>query len=521
VKCDFPVKREIATTVETDEAGLTMKLVTKYTGVIFRRAQEVYANSNMILLIGLGGSFLSSVVIVMVFPFCVRLFLCSMISLLFFVLILVDYLLFVQGRIVDASAVEYVNGWIHKSGIDDVFDGALNDLGLDFSLSAAANSFLQVGAQDEQTKLVCQWCGIILAIGICILFLVFMSLRRNFAMLVACFSVAAETLRKMPSLFLFPFITMGSLIVWSCLLLHTVVGTLTLDHATAVGWMRTLRFPDPDDPDNFETGQKVFMWITLFSFLWVYFMHMAVFKTTVAGAVSHWYFFRLDHDNNAGTGIGSEGYFFGRPLIYALCRVLRYHMGTMALGSFLLAVVTLARILLDYADKELKRGEDLNPVVRYLLRAAKCFLCCCGACLQWLTEYTYISVAMSGRNFCRGAKASFGLLINHPVQVGLDRFASVALQTIPGVLVPLSMVILTRILLKSWLVSGCFVAFLSYMVTRMAVGVYDVSISALFFCAITDLEKFGGKYMPEDLRDALDLPHGSAPSGMGEGIELH
>jgi len=342
-----------------------------------------------------------------------------------------------------------------------------------------------------------------LTIGIFLLFCIVIALRHNFQVLAALLEVASQTLREMPSLLLFPFLNLISLVCWLVLLLYVLLGTITLENDVANGWLVKLGIEPPQDVKKLKFARECFAWTTLFSFLWIYFYHIAAFQTTISGAVAHWYFFRLDPEHSAGTGIHSKGWFFGQPLVYAYCRVVRYHMGSLALGSLLLALVTLPRIILEYLDQQSKRANENNPVVLLAFRAIRCCLWCFDQCLKWLTTYSYINIAVSGRPFCKAAHKSFIILAKYPVQVALDWVASTVLQAVIGLLVPVCMVMAAYWKLGSWAICGVAVGLLAYMVTRMAVGVYDICISALFVCAIDDAEKHGGKYAPEELRQAF------------------
>ena len=56
-----------------------------------------------------------------------------------------------------------------------------------------------------------------------------------------------------------------------------------------------------------------------------------------------------------------------------LCHTLRFNLGTMALGSFVLAIVSALRLLLEVVDQQTKDTQDANPVVSM---GMKCCNCC-------------------------------------------------------------------------------------------------------------------------------------------------
>lgn len=91
-------------------------------------------------------------------------------------------------------------------------------------------------------------------------------------------------------------------------------------------------------------AQRYLLFLVGFSILWVWFFHMGVFVTTISGAVSEWYFYRNDPDNanTVGRGVNDPGWGFGRPILLALSRNFRFHVGSLALGSFALALIKAA-----------------------------------------------------------------------------------------------------------------------------------------------------------------------------------
>jgi len=113
----------------------------------------------------------------------------------------------------------------------------------------------------------------------------------------------------------------------------------------------------------------------------------------VAGAVAHWYFHRNDEDN-AGTGINSAGWFFGRPVIYSMCRVYRYHWGTMVFGSCIIALATMPRLVLEYLLSQTGEAEDANAMTRCLVWCVRCFVYCLEKCVKAMTDLAFVNVAI-------------------------------------------------------------------------------------------------------------------------------
>lgn len=265
-----------------------------------------------------------------------------------------------------------------------------------------------------------------------------------------------------------------------------------------------LKSLDLEAKDPFKQMQQAIIWITIFGLLWAYFFHVACFISVIAMAIAHWYFYRDDPEKNAGTGVNSSGWFFGRPVLLAMGRIARYHSGTMAVGSFIMAAVTLPRIILEYIAQQ--TDAEHNQVTKYILWAARCCLYCFEKCVKFLTEYAYVYTAVTGRPFCSAAMSSFKLFAEYPVQVALDKMACWVMRVITCTVVPGFMVILAYLLIPhGFLPCATIIAALSYITTRLTVGLYDVIVTTLFVCAMRDKEHFGGKYMHYSLRKACGL----------------
>jgi len=273
------------------------------------------------------------------------------------------------------------------------------------------------------------------------------------------------------------------------------------NQAVPVDW---LHLDDFGNMDNFKTA---YGWALLFSFVWFYFFHVAIFTLVTALSVSHWYFYRNDPNQCSGTGWRTditEGWYPGRPMVLALWRVVWYHLGTAAMGSFVMTLVTMPRIILEYINSQSEA--DANPVLKGIIWCTRCCLCCLQNCVQFITEYAYVYCAVTGSPFWSSARKSFQLIAKYPVQVALDKMMSRALGFLACLTIPLGMGVVAFLVVKGEKVA-CALAIvpLAYITTRLVVGVYDVCVTTLFVCVMRDCEQFGGKYMPDRLLEVCGL----------------
>eukprot|EP00747_Dinoflagellata_sp_TGD_P042565 gnl/TRDRNA2_/TRDRNA2_142150_c0_seq1.p1 gnl/TRDRNA2_/TRDRNA2_142150_c0~~gnl/TRDRNA2_/TRDRNA2_142150_c0_seq1.p1 ORF type:complete len:105 (+),score=13.98 gnl/TRDRNA2_/TRDRNA2_142150_c0_seq1:49-363(+) len=103
----------------------------------------------------------------------------------------------------------------------------------------------------------------------------------------------------------------------------------------------------------------------------------------------------------------------------------------------------------------------------------------------------------------------------------MDTMASAALRMLAQLFVPTSMVCAAYVMCPDdWLGCGIVIAGLSFMVTNLAVNVYDVCVTSLFLCMMRDLDKYNGIYMPEDLATVAGVSKSSEATGERGSIEM-
>ena len=133
----------------------------------------------------------------------------------------------------------------------------------------------------------------------------------------------------------------------------------------------------------------VVQFVNLFGFYWMMNFVTAFGQCTLAGAFASWYFsFKKPDDVPA------------LPLLSAFMRSF-WHVGTLAFGSLLIAIVQLLRAILDYIDRKTK--ETQNSVGRCVLCFCKCCLWCLEKCIRYISKNAYILSAMFGYNFCKSS----------------------------------------------------------------------------------------------------------------------
>ncbi|CAK9210843.1 unnamed protein product [Sphagnum troendelagicum] len=129
--------------------------------------------------------------------------------------------------------------------------------------------------------------------------------------------------------------------------------------------------------------------------------------TTIAGAIAAYY------------GAQGKTSFGWAPVLSSAKRVVQYSLGSMALGSLLVAIIEMIRFIIEFIRKRLKLLE-LAPGGCCLSLLFCCAQCCLG-CIEWIVKFinknAYIVIATSGKGFCRAAGKASALIVSNILKV--------------------------------------------------------------------------------------------------------
>ncbi|KPP68280.1 choline transporter-like protein 2-like [Scleropages formosus] len=149
-----------------------------------------------------------------------------------------------------------------------------------------------------------------------------------------------------------------------------------------------------------------FQFYNVFLFFWCANFVTALGQVTLAGAFASYYWASKKPDDMPAF-----------PIFSSLGRALRYHTGSMAFGSLILAIVQVIRVLLEYVDYKLKGAQ--NRFAKFLLCCLKCCFWCLEKFIKFLNRNAYIMIAIYGKNFCTSARDAFFLLMRNIIRVAV------------------------------------------------------------------------------------------------------
>jgi choline transporter-like protein 2/4/5 len=233
-----------------------------------------------------------------------------------------------------------------------------------------------------------------------------------------------------------------------------------------------------------------------FGFLWTNAWINGIGILTLAGAFGDWYF----RDPEKGLG--------KLPILRSWGRTWRYHLGSIAYGAFIIAVVQFMRAVLMYIQD--KAPKD-NKAVQIALKIISCCLWCLEKCLKFISKNAYIIIALKGKSFCSATKEVFGILFKNAAQIAVSSMIS-------GLMILLGKIIIIAVCgfvgftwlgllsdqLNSMALPMVLILLMSFFVATTFLNVYSMAIDTILICFCIDKEvNDGSEAKPFRMGDSL------------------
>lgn len=245
-----------------------------------------------------------------------------------------------------------------------------------------------------------------------------------------------------------------------------------------------------------------------FGLLWNMAFFMAFSQFVLASSCAIWYYSQ-----------GPDGQEASMTVTRSFWRGVRYHLGSIAFGSLIIAIIESVRIIMFYIHKQLKDAgiTEGNKFVEYAMRCIHCYLECFERFIQFINKNAYIQIAIRGSNFCVAAKDSFFLILGNPalftIMGGLGAiflFVGQIFITFVTVCIGYAMVInIYASTLHSPVLPCVFYFFIALAVSEFFLSVYSMACDTILQCFLVDeeLQKSKGrepKHCPEPLREMFE-----------------
>lgn len=187
-------------------------------------------------------------------------------------------------------------------------------------------------------------------------------------------------------------------------------------------------------------------------------------------------------------------------LIYGVHQTVRYHIGTLAFGSFILTVCSIIKTLIDAISDNLQASGEGG------IFAQVCMCCCQGIVaaikdlLKYINKNAYIMCSIYGKNFIGSARDAVNLLVASAMHAYTLTYISKFLLFLIKFLIALLMSLITyliytntsNVFLQFKLLPAVLVGFGTYIIATIFFDVYAMAVDTLFLCVLDDVEQNDG-----------------------------
>jgi len=381
----------------------------------------------------------------------------------------------------------------------------------------SGNTHIDSALYNQQTLLALSIIFSVIALSLTV---IAMLARQRIKLAIAVIVEASKALRSMPALLFVPFIKnifLSVVFAW-CIWILLLLASSGTNIATNLNDAQADQTGQTFKPNQVLNFLQIYY---VFGLFWSWWLLLAVLQCTIAGAIGTWYW-SLDKSSRGLPRL---------PIARAFGRTLRYHLGSLAFGSLILAVLSTIRAILAYASYQAGKAPN-NKVLKACLACLQCCLACFERFLKFLNTNAYIEVAIYGTSFMTSAKRAFELIWRNAFRVAVVTQVSGLILLLGKLMVVMLVMLATLGMTQSsvflsgvgeningryWSITLIVVMILAWMIASSFTAVLQMTIDTIFLCFCEDSEKNDGSaerpyYMPPSLRQLMAGKASAVPS---------
>jgi hypothetical protein len=244
-----------------------------------------------------------------------------------------------------------------------------------FVLLLGGGFYVYYSAEDYQghTISVMRGMGILLWILTGIYALILLCCCSRIRLGVAIMEAASDFVRSTPQIFTVPFMFFFIIGGW------VVFWVVSAIYVFSVG--DPVKRADLPLADIKWDDTTRYVWIYhLFGLFWISAFIIGCAQFIIAAVTCVWYFSQggsSDDKARASLRIGFRWIF-------------RYHMGSIAFGALIIAIMQMLKIAFEYFRKKYEKLMPNNPCTKCLICCCRCFIWCLDYCVKFITKNAYI-----------------------------------------------------------------------------------------------------------------------------------
>ncbi|KAK9688935.1 hypothetical protein RND81_09G023000 [Saponaria officinalis] len=243
---------------------------------------------------------------------------------------------------------------------------------------------------------------------------------------------------------------------------------------------------------------------------WATHFIIASSSTVIAGSVASYYWARGDSSPDIPF----------LPVFASMKRLLRYNLGSVAIGSLLLSLVESIRFILESIRRKLKVSYTTpdNWFGKIVYHSTKCCLTSVEWTIRSVNRNAYIMIAITGKSFFKSSAIATDLIMNNILRIGKVNVIGDVILSLGKLCVSLSSALFGILMLDNYkyksshnkISSPLFPVLmcwgLGYVVATLFFGVVEMSIDTIILSFCQDAEEHQGtaQYAPPLLIETLN-----------------
>uniref|UniRef100_A0A6G1S432 Choline transporter-like protein n=1 Tax=Aceria tosichella TaxID=561515 RepID=A0A6G1S432_9ACAR len=244
--------------------------------------------------------------------------------------------------------------------------------------------------------------------------------------------------------------------------------------------------------------------VNVFATLWLIHFISGISQTTLAGAFASYYW---------AYSKPRDVPFFAVTASFWRC--IRYHLGDIAFGSFLIATIRYIRIVIEFIDNRIRKkkannGEAITSVARSATCFFRVFFWLLDRFLKYIDRNAYIMMSMYGEGYLASAKRAVELLYKNSTRALVLDYVTFFVLFISRLLITgiagyiTAQEVFIANLHYKWL-PVVLVVIGTYFISKGLFSVYSMAVDTLFICFLIDSTNNDGSaerpyFMSKELR---------------------
>ncbi|XP_053691029.1 choline transporter-like protein 1 [Sabethes cyaneus] len=228
-------------------------------------------------------------------------------------------------------------------------------------------------------------------------------------------------------------------------------------------------------------------WYNIIALIWFSCFLFDCQHMVTAGAIAAWYFTRNKHGLNNAEGRS--------------CSVLiKYHLGSVALGSLILAVTVLIRFIVKLLQKI--ATQTRSGYIACIALVCACIFNCIRSIVEMIQRNAYILVALQGLPFFKAGKSAVKLMMaDAPNFVSVYAITNIVFLLAKwSVLLSVGSAAVVVLQMKHDLyhpyVLVAILGLVIYLITHCFMAVYEMTVATIFLCFCKDIQLNNGTDRP-------------------------